>query len=416
MSKMFHIAAREFLETVRTKIFLINLLLTPLLIVGTLAFARHIQGKVHTGPRPERHLAVVDRSNHLADKLQAAIESHNAEQPHRKISVVFPAEVSSDTLEELKERVRAGTWDALLVIAPDALDEGSPAEYYADIRKIEDMELMAQIRSLLARAVTRARLARFDIPREVIAQLDKGVPFVERGVGAASRMPPIARLITPFFFLFLMFMGVMGSSQGMLTSVIEEKNSRVVEVLLSAVSPFQLMAGKILGLAAVGLAVLGLWSGAAYGAAAARGIAYVFHTGASAYFLLFFLLGFVLLSSVFAAVGAACNTLKEAQSFMTPVMLCLVIPMVAWFYIVQYPSGLLAVCLSFFPLTAPMVMILRLAAVPAPPVWQVIGSLAVLCVSAPAAMWAAAKIFRVGVLMYGKPPSPRELLRWIWRS
>jgi len=120
-----------------------------------------------------------------------------------------------------------------------------------------------------------------------------------------------------------------------------------------------------------------------------------------------------LMASMLAAIGSACNTLREAQTLMGPVMMMFVVPMVAWFYIVQRPEEPVAVVLSFIPPLTPMIMILRIAALPDLSRLQIFASILLLSVSVPLVMWASAKIFRVGVLMYGKPPSLRELLRWV---
>ncbi len=131
------------------------------------------------------------------------------------------------------------------------------------------------------------------------------------------------------------------------------------------------------------------------------------------WFLIYYVLGFLLISSIYAAIGSACNTLKEAQTMMFPLMLVIVLPMVGWFWIAQNPDGLPAIYLSLFPLTAPMMMTLRIAVLPEIPLLQILISIVLLAASVPLAVWAAAKIFRTGILMYGKPPSLRELVRWV---
>ena len=116
---------------------------------------------------------------------------------------------------------------------------------------------------------------------------------------------------------------------------------------------------------------------------------------------------------MYAAVGSACNTLREAQGMMVPIALIFVVPLAGWMYFVQHPNGLVAVVLSFVPPLTPMIMVLRLAASREVPVWQIALSLLVLAAAVPAMMWVAAKIFRTGVLMYGKPPKIREMIRWL---
>lgn len=216
-----------------------------------------------------------------------------------------------------------------------------------------------------------------------------------------------------YLFVLLMFVGIIVLSQYLLTNLIEEKSSRVVEVLLSAVSPFELMAGKILGLTAAGLTGIGVCVAVIAAVAKAEGFMGSLNPWAFGLFLLYYVLGILLVSSMYAAVGSACNTLREAQGLMMPMALLFVVPVASWMHIAQNPGGLFATLLSFVPPLTPMVMILRLAASREVPVWQTVLSLALLAAAVPATMWAAAKVFRVGVLMYGKPPKLRELVRWL---
>jgi ABC-2 type transport system permease protein len=169
----------------------------------------------------------------------------------------------------------------------------------------------------------------------------------------------------------------------------------------------------ILGLAALGFTIMLVWGTVAYVGAASQGVSDLLNAAGIGYFAAYFVLGFLLFSSVFAAIGAMCNSTKEAQAMMTPLMILVIVPMMLWPYIAQSPHGAVAIALSFIPVTTPMIMILRIAAVPDLSRIEILASLVVLAASVPATMWAAAKIFRTGILMYGKPPSPREIVRWL---
>jgi ABC-2 type transport system permease protein len=211
-------------------------------------------------------------------------------------------------------------------------------------------------------------------------------------------------------------MSMLTPSQMLVTSLIEEKSSRVIEVLLSAVSPLELMAGKILGLVAVGLTIAAVYVVAVTVIAGTTGLLVAPNPALLALFLAYYLLGFAMYSAVFAGVGAAFNTLKDAQAVMVPLSLLLVVPIMCWMPIFQHPNGTLAVALSLFPPTAPTVMVLRIAALPSPPWADIAGSLLLLGGSVPLIIWAAAKVFRTGVLLYGKPPKLAEILRWVRNS
>jgi ABC-2 type transport system permease protein len=201
--------------------------------------------------------------------------------------------------------------------------------------------------------------------------------------------------------------------QQILSSIIEEKSSRIIEVLLSAVSPFELMAGKIVGLVGIGITVTGLWGIAAYAAARSQGLSVDVTGQLMLYFVVYYILGFLMFSSILAGVGSVCNTLKETQSLMMPIMMVFIIPLLGWFKLVQSPGGMLARVLSFFPPVTPMVMILRLSATSDTPAVEILGSIVLLAAAVLGVMWAAAKVFRTGILMYGKRPGPREILRWL---
>jgi ABC-2 type transport system permease protein len=214
-------------------------------------------------------------------------------------------------------------------------------------------------------------------------------------------------------FMFLLFMGVMGSGQGMLTTTIEEKGSRVIEVLLSAVSPMQLMAGKLLGhmgISLLGMSVylvlglLGLASFSLFGLLDLSLILYLF---------LFFLLAFFTIGSLMMAVGSAVNDMREAQSLMMPLMLLLIAPWALWMPISRNPNSTLAVVVSFLPPVNSFGMLLRMASTSPPPMWQVWLSIVIGIVGVVGAVWFASKVFRIGLLMFGRPPNLATLLRWV---
>ena len=417
MNKIICIAQREYRETAKTKFFLFSIFFTPAIIIGLMVLMRFMTEKAAHGERPAKTVAILDLSNKLAPDLQQAFDHYNASNPQRMIRAeIVPLQTGDDAdVERVKAGVRAGTWDGALVVGKNVTGGEGESRYYSKTRNIDDLELLSRAQSLHQDAVVNYRFQAHNLPAELIADLRRETPVTQIDVTAGQEKQGMqfARLITPFFFLFLMFMGIFGTSQGMLTSVIEEKNSRVMEVLLSAVSPFQLMAGKILGLAGLGFTIMLVWGMVAYGAAASQGLGDLLSVSGVGYFAAYFVLGFLLFSSIFAAIGAMCNSVKEAQAMMTPLMILVIVPMMIWSYIAQYPNGGVAVALSFFPITTPMIMILRIGATSDLPRIQILASLVVLALSVPAAMWIAAKIFRTGILMYGKPPSPREILRWL---
>ena len=204
------------------------------------------------------------------------------------------------------------------------------------------------------------------------------------------------------------------SANYLLTSTIEEKSSRVMEVLLSAVSPMELLAGKMLGQAAVSAVVLVMYGSVALAGLGAMAMMDVVPLAHLLWVVAWFPIAYLMVAAVMAGIGSAVSDLREAQSLVGPAMIALMVPLILWMPIVENPNGPLAVAFSFIPPASPFVNILRLTAANEPiPLWQSLLALAVAIGCVLALVWAGARIFRVGVLMQGKTPSPRELIRWI---
>jgi ABC-2 type transport system permease protein len=223
----------------------------------------------------------------------------------------------------------------------------------------------------------------------------------------------IAKLMIPGAFMFLIWIAVFTSGQYLLTSTIEEKSSRVMEVLLSAVSPMQLLAGKIAGQACVGLLILLVYAGAGIVALISATMFDIIDPMMLVYLVIYFMIAFASIACLFAAVGSAVSDIREAQSLIGPVMIILVIPMMLWMPILQNPNSTFAQICSFVPPISPFIMILRLAGAESVPIWQIPATIVVGILTVIVMAWMAAKIFRIGVLMYGKPPNISTLIRWI---
>jgi ABC-type Na+ efflux pump permease subunit len=216
----------------------------------------------------------------------------------------------------------------------------------------------------------------------------------------------------PAGFMLLLMMSVMTSGQYLLTTTVEEKSNRVVEVLLSAVSAMELMTGKILGQMAVGFLVLVLYAGLGIAALLSFAMLGLVDPKLIAFLLVFYLLATFTYSALMAAIGSAVNEMREAQTLMMPVLLLVMIPWILWLPISREPNSTLAVVLSFLPPVGNFVMLLRMTSTAPPPMWQVWLSIAVSALGVYATLWFAAKVFRVGLLMFGKPPSFGTLIRW----
>jgi len=425
MRKILKIAQREYLDVVKTKTFILSILMTPA-IIGIVIFISGRTQRSVTGPRPPRKVVVADLTNQLTDEVKDSFEQYNKSNPQRQILLQeILTDIGSDEL--VKQKVRDGQLNAYFVLDKDSVEGTGKIQSFTRSTKISDLDLISNVENLLNIAIFNRRCKLKDVSQELldqISELRRQVSNEIIDIGSASEQKrikkgeQIAKTMMSFFFMFMMFMGIFGMGQHMLTSVIEEKNSRVIEVLLSAVSPFELMAGKILGLAGISLTVMSLWSVTAigtayYGAAHWWNVTLELPTGILPYFVIYFILGFLLFSSILAGIGSICNTIKEAQSLMMPISFIFILPMIAWFNLAQHPDGPLARVLSFLPPLTPIVMTLRLAVSQDISLLEVFASIIMLAVFVPVVMWLAAKVFRTGILMYGKRPGLREIVRWL---
>jgi ABC-type Na+ efflux pump permease subunit len=232
-------------------------------------------------------------------------------------------------------------------------------------------------------------------------------------VRSAQTVDKIRTIGVPVTFMFVLFIIVMTTTPQLLNSVLEEKMSRISEVLLGSVSPFQLMLGKLVASSAVS-AVLTLvyLTGAAY-AARRWGYFDVIDVRMLLWFVGFLLLAVLIYGSLFIAIGSACSDLKDAQNLMTPAMMLIMIPALMWPAVTRAPQSLLSVGASMFPPATPFLMLLRLALEDRPPVWQVVVSVALTLLTTVLIVWAAGKIVRTGLLMQGKGITIGELVRWV---
>ena len=411
MIKALIVARREYLETVKTKTFIIGMLLPPILMALMIFSTAHLGKSMTMGPRPTLRIAVNDQSNKLAAELQTSIKQFNDLNPQRQIAMNL--EMADDNA--LEKKVRQGAVSGALII-PAKFDSGEACRFYSKLRTPGDQELPAQIRNLLNTAAVNVRLRARGLSPDLMAELRRQVPIEQHDVETrqvTSNALSGARMMIPFAFMFLMFMGIYSMNAQMLTAVIEEKSSRVMEVLLSALTPFQLMSGKILGMAGIGFTMVAFWGTLAYVSAMAKGLLDLGSPIIYVWFVIYYVLGFLLFSSLFVAIGSVCNSMKEAQNLLAPMTILMIIPMMGWFYFVQHPESPATIALSMFPLTSPMIMVLRVVSRPETSLWTIAASIAILAASVPAVMWASAKIFRTGILMYGKPPTLREMMRWL---
>ena len=414
------IAWREFRYTALTKGFLFGAIILPGIMFAAIPLLSMLSSK--SAPLIGR-VVVIDPTNSLAQSLEMSLpmsaQKSLENQDNSTISEPFKVELTveniSDTtrVEEFRAQLKESSLRALIIVTPSA--DGPAAELLvpsgASPRHTTILE------SALREAVTRARVTQANENYDRLSKLMGRSAIETRRVspeGNESKENAQLRILIPAGFMFLLWIAVFTSGNYLLTSTIEEKSSRVMEVLLSAASPIELLMGKLVGQAGVAGVMLLMYGGvglAGLGAAAMLDVVPLQHL---LWMLVWFPLAYFTVAAIMVSIGSAVSDLREAQSLIGPAMLALTIPLMLWLPIVESPNGMLATVSSFVPPAAPFVMILRLTAANEPvPMWQALLAVFVNVLTVAAILWAGARIFRVGVLMQGKPPSPMELLRWI---
>jgi ABC-2 type transport system permease protein len=420
MHKTLKVAQREYIETAKTKTFILMIVMLPVMI-GVIVFFLHRLNRPGEGARPPMRIAVTDLSDKLSAQLKTSFDEHNSSHPDSKILLqdLHAQEGSATIDEQARAKLRRGELDAYIVLDADILQGTGKIRIHTHKPKPGDIDSMWAIENTLRGVIVNQRIKERNLSPDLLeglydVQVEKvAVGSEDEAERVERQRDTVARMLVPFFFMYLLFLGIITMGQHMLSSVIEEKNSRVMEVLLAALSPFEIMAGKILGLVGIGLSVVALWGVTAYAAARWQGLTVEIAPVMLPYFVVYYVLAFLLFGSFMVGVGSICNTIKETQSLMMPVMLCCVVPLIAWQNIIREPGSTLARGFSFFPPTTPMVMILRLSAGFDVPMAEVLASIVLLAAAVLATMWVAAKVFRTGILMYGKRPSLLEVARWL---
>ena len=437
MSKIWIIIQREFMTRVKKKSFILLTILMPFifaaLIVVPLMLAT-IQGD------EQKTVMVVDKTGRYVGSLKST----------PNYAFVPTADNKDEFYTEDSEVEAVVQITADLAKNPTAVTIYSPREVKA--------ELLSYVETCLGEQVRREKLSAYNIPEleTIIAdiQTDFHVATVKRNAeGDETSSNTYIAMTAGFIFTFLIYMFVMSYGGMVMQSVMEEKTNRIVELMVSSVKPFQLMMGKIIGVALVGFVQLAIWGvmlsiillvcGSVFGLSTAPAVPAV--AGADAQmaavaqqagggeaaeimsalmglpyaelgimFVLYFVGGYLLYASFFAAVGASINAQEDSSQFIMPVVLIMVFGLYAAMYSAENTNGPLAFWASIFPLTSPIVMMVRIPF--GVPWWEEVLSLGLLFATSMAFVWISARIYRVGILMYGKKPSLREMLKWVrWR-
>ena len=428
IQKIWLILRSEFWRRVRSKAFLLATVLVPIGFVA-LGAAPALFGYL-AGQTAQHTIAVVDETGRLADSLVAASGDR----------VTF--EVTEASTDSVRAAVRGGRYDGYLRLPQSLLSGEGEATYYS--MEGGGLSLRAQLDNQVTRVVRQRRLEAAGASKDVLAIVGSDVSLTTRKLSedeGTTADSSLAYTAIGYAMAFIIYFAVFIYGQYVMQGVIEEKSNRVVEVIVSSVRPFELLMGKVLGIGAMGLAQMVTWAAVAMGGVAAIGpvMALLFSpsdlgvapdasqqalleaAGVSVptipvdlvvWFILFFLGGFLLYAALFAAVGSAVEQQQDAQNLLLPVISPLILPILFLIFIIESPNATVSVVMSMIPLFSPILMVLR-AAITSVPVWEIATAFLLLVGSFVGVIWAAGRIYRVGILSYGKTPSLRELATWV---
>ncbi len=422
MKKMLLVARREYLDRVKKKSFLIGTILGPVLM-GLLIFAPALLYKL--SPETQTTVAVIDMTGDIYAQMETALsDSLDDGTPKFHLREI---EAEETGLEEAKRvlnlEVENDAIDGYIVIPADIVDTGKAAFFG---KRIGDIKTLEQIESALSNVVIGLRLSARGLDYGEVRGLVKGVDMEMMQVtekGAEKRGGFDFIFMSSFLFIMMLYMTILMWGVAVQRSIIEEKNNRVVEVLLSSLRPEDLLFGKIFGVGAVGLTQYAIWGVfgtlmTVYGLTMAGPVAELAGNLSFAtlgFFVLYYVLGFLFYATMFAGIGSVCNTDQEAQQMQTPVVLCLVFTILMPMMVIQRPDSLFATIISLIPVFTPIVMFMRINVL-MPPAWQIALSVVMMIFSIWFAGKVSARIFRTGILMYGKKPDAREILKWLRRA
>ena len=438
-NKIVTVIKREYTTRVKSKGFIASLFLMPMLMCGLVllsSFLAIMEGKTEE----MRKLAVIDETGEIFDQMQEAIAKHRTFQ--HKGELVYQLHRETATTEEektaLQERVRTKELYAYLEVPKDVFANGE-VRFYA--RTITNSNVQSALRRIISDIVRDKRFAESGYSRREVSQLMRSVGFnayvVKSGKGkdggakVESSIEMGARLGLGYLLVIVLYMFVLIYANSIMRSVLEEKTTRIVEVIISSIKPHQLLLGKLVGVCSVCLTMFAVW--VVFGVLLVMNIEpilgifgidslpiqliQVIETvkASSAevltYFFIYFIIGFFMYSTLYAVVGAICSSEEEAQQTGVPLTMLIVVPFILMFQLFRIPDSTLSVLLSHVPFFSPILMFMRINVL-MPPLWEILLNILLVCATVLLVTLISGKIYRVGILMYGKRPTLRQLWQW----
>jgi ABC-2 type transport system permease protein len=427
--KILVIALRDYNAAVRSKAFLVSLFLLPVLMGGSFGVQLLMKDVKDTRPK---HYAVLDHTqdSKIFQALDnAARERNEHTEPAFLLEAIRPAGDPDQQRLELSEQVRRRAYNGFLEIgakvygAPDPTNPDATVRFRSNNPLARDFPAWAG--AVINRAVQNLRADKKGWSPGAVEAVVQPVALQARGL--SHRGPDgnivdgpevnfLASFLVPVILVMMMFMMIFVGATPLLQGVVEEKMQRISEVLLGSVPPFQLMLGKLLGTVGVATTLAAVYLGSGFVGAWYYGLGEFLTLPVLAWFLVFETLGVLMYGSLFVAIGSACTSTQETQTLLLPVMLLAMIPLFVMTQVILEPDSTLSAGMSLVPTATPMLMVVRVAIPPGVPWWQPVVGVVLVLLTTLLLVWAAGRIFRVGILMQGKGANLAEMLRWVFRG
>jgi len=434
MKKFLVVVKREYIQRVRAKMFIVLTILLPVMM----SLFGIVPALILNIETPPMRVAIVDQTGRMYSQVRQALVSDQQEPdaqnvnagpqrviPRRSFSRFVLEEVNAtdESLSQIRatldQRMRARELDGYVILAPDFLSQGK-AEFVN--RNPGDLFSPRVLQSAINRAAREQRLIDAKVDSKTRQELFKGIELQSVKIGAGGQERDSGGSFAIVFGIgFVMYLAILLYGQIVLGAVIEEKETRIAEILFSSVRPFALMMGKLVGVSLVALTQLAIW-GLAFSAFALYGVGLLASQGMMTnipsiplshyiYFALFFLLGYFIYATIYALVGSMVTTAQEGGQLAMPIILILAVSFYLFWPVSRSPDSPFSFWVSMIPFSAPVAMLVRIVT-QTPPFWQIALSLLIGFSSVLVIMWLAARIYRVGMLMHGKRASIPEAIRW----
>lgn len=421
MNKVWRVARTEYLNLVRSKAFLVSIFLMPVFMGGAATIQALVGDQVDVR---DRRVAVIDGTGRLLAPLQRAAAERDAaslQGDGGEARSRFQLEPAEGDEAQLSARVRNEELFAYVKIDADVIDGGPEAgvDYHTQNPTFE--ELPRWLERTLNNEVRSVRFQEAGLDRAQFEALSAGIELEQYGVAVSAtgelekeKVDKVRMFLLPFASLMLLFALVMMAAPSLLNTVLEEKIQRISEILISSVSPFELFLGKLLGNVLISWTLFLIYMGGGIALAAHFDVLSWIPMDLLAWFFLFQLLALLIYGSIFAAIGAACSEIRDAQSMMMPAMLLIMLPMFVWFIVLKSPDSGFSMAMSLLPPATPFLMLMRLSIPPGPAAWEIALAIVLTLGFSLACVWAAGKVFRIGILAQGQAPSFGRLAQWIF--